>query len=99
MHGVGPQVAGLAALAGLAPLANAYSAGAGLGVMDVVLTIGRPPPQIADVGGRDRGRPLTGLLVADGVLPPRNAPHRRPREPFVRGVGRAASKAMSPAAL
>ena len=55
MHRVDPQVAGLAARVGLAPLADAHPTAAGLGVMDVVLTIGRGPPQVVDVGCRDRG--------------------------------------------
>ena len=50
-HGVDPQVAGLAALLGLAPLTNAHPGGAGLGVMDVVLTIGPRAPQVVDLGG------------------------------------------------
>ena len=55
MRRVDPQVAGLAARVGLAPLADAHPTAAGLGVMDVVLTIGRGPPHVVDVGCRDRG--------------------------------------------
>ena len=44
VHGVDPQVAGLAVRLGLAALADAHRRGAGLGVMDTVFSIGPGAP-------------------------------------------------------
>src|ERR1019366_984044 len=56
VHGVDPQIAGLALRIGPPPLANRHRRGLGLDVVQAAFAIARLLPQVVQVGHRDGGQ-------------------------------------------
>ena len=86
VHGVDPQVAGLAAWIGRAALADVHRRGAGLGVMEALFSIRPAAPQVVDVRGRDGGQSFVWGQAMDLEFALQYAAHGRGGEAFVGAI-------------
>ena len=86
VHGVDPQIAGLALRIGPPPLANRHRRGLGLDVVQAALAIARLLPQVVQVGHRDRGQPLVFRLAVLLIRALQNAPRGRSAQAFMRRI-------------
>src|SRR5664280_1505852 len=104
VHGVDPQIAGLALRIGPPPLANRYRRELGFAVVETAFAVAWLLPQVVQVGHRDRGQPLVFALAVLLIRALQNAPRGRSAQGLVRliddgqqlhvGAGIALRKAM-----
>src|ERR1019366_9027937 len=86
VHGVDPQIAGLALRIGPPPLANRHRRGLGLDVVQAAFAIARLLPQVVQVGHRDGGQPLVFRLAVLLIRALQNAPGGRSAQAFMRRI-------------
>src|SRR5664280_1243293 len=74
VHGVDPQIAGLALRIGPPPLANRYRRELGFAVVETAFAVAWLLPQVVQVGHRDRGQPLVFALAVLLIRALQNGP-------------------------
>jgi hypothetical protein len=74
VHGVDPQIAGLALRIGPPPLCNRHERGLGFDVMQTTFAIAPLLAQVVQVRHRDRGQPLVLAFAVEPILALQNAP-------------------------
>ena len=97
VHGVDPQIAGLALRIGPPPLANRHRRGLGLDVVQAAFAIARLLPQVVQVGHRDGGQPLVFRLAVLLIRALQNAPGGRSAQAFMRRIDGGQQLHVSPA--